>query len=150
MCDRIALMKEGRIVQLDTPMGMYENPANAFVAGFLGNPPISFVSATAAQGALDLGQGVSMAQPAGLGDRGPVTLGIRPEHFGPQYGDQIGGEVVFVEPQGREELVDVRLATGKTLRAILPGGSNHALGQRVAWGIHTDRVLTFDQTGNRI
>ena len=135
MCDRIALMKDGEIVQQDTPMEMYANPANQFVAGFLGNPPISFVAAG------DLPQS---------GPEGATTLGIRPEHVGPQFGHGINGEVVFVEPQGREELVDIQLENGAQLRAILPAGSRYGLGDRVEWGLAGDRVLAFDAAGERL
>ena len=44
MCDRIALMKDGKIIQLSTPDEMYKNPIDKFVAGFIGNPPISFLN----------------------------------------------------------------------------------------------------------
>ena len=137
MCDRIALMKEGEIVQLGTPMGMYTDPADQFVAGFLGNPPISFVPADA----LDLPRPEAS---------GPVTLGIRPEHFGPQFGTGLRGEVIFVEPQGREELVDVRLASGAELRAILPNTGGHRIGQQVDWGVEHDRILAFAPDGQRL
>ncbi|WP_430449163.1 ABC transporter ATP-binding protein [Rhodophyticola sp.] len=149
MCDRIALMKDGGIVQLDTPMGMYTDPADKFVAGFLGNPPISFVQAQSGD-SLDLGHGLRIARPDGLQARGEITLGIRPEHVGPQFGTGLEGEVVFVEPQGREELVDIRLASGAELRAILPSGTGHALGQRVDWGVDAKRILAFSSEGARL
>jgi inositol-phosphate transport system ATP-binding protein len=149
MCDRIALMKEGKIVQFDTPMGMYTNPTDQFVAGFLGNPPISFVKAEAGA-TLDLGHGLQIARPAGFSAQGQVTLGIRPEHFGPQFGTGIEGEVVFLEPQGREELVDIRLASGAALRAILPAGEGYSLGQTVNWGIQPDRIFAFSASGERL
>jgi len=140
MCDRIALMKEGQIVQLDTAMGMYTNPIDQFVAGFLGNPPISFLPAEA----------LNLTPPSAVGSTGPITLGIRPEHVGPQFGSAIEGEVTFVEPQGREELVDMRLPSGDALRAILPTGHCHVIGQKVKWGIQQDRVLAFTAEGARL
>ena len=45
MCDRIAIMNDGKILQVTTPSEMYENPTNDFVASFLGNPPIVFLDA---------------------------------------------------------------------------------------------------------
>lgn len=149
MCDRIALMNEGQIVQFDTPTEMYSNPSDQFVAGFLGNPPISFVAARSGA-MLDLGQGVQIARPAGLGATGEVTLGIRPEHFGPQFGTGLAGTVIFVEPQGREELVDVRLASGAELRAILPAGARHSLGEEVDWGVNAEQILAFAPNGARL
>lgn len=149
MCDRIALMRDGKIVQLDTPEGMYANPSSQFVASFLGNPPISLLTAVAGTG-LDIGAGQSLARPAGLQAQGEIVIGIRPEHFGPQHGEGLEGEIIFVEPQGREELVDVRLRSGAELRAILPSGAAYKPGQRVNWGVVTDRIFAFSKEGDRI
>ena len=60
------------------------------------------------------------------------------------------GEVIFVEPQGREELVDVRLASGAELRAILPNMGGHSIGQQVDWGVEQDRILAFAPDGQRL
>lgn len=149
MCDRIALMKEGKIVQLDKPEDMYVNPNTQFVAGFLGNPPISFLPATAGD-TLSLGPDQTLARPSGLDTQGDIIIGIRPEHFGPQHGTGLQGEVTFVEPQGREDLIDVRLDNGSAIRAILPSGEPVRLGQRVNWGVDIERILAFSEDGNRL
>jgi inositol-phosphate transport system ATP-binding protein len=150
MCDRIALMKDGKIVQLDTPEQMYQNPQSQFVAGFLGNPPISFLDATAGD-ALTLANGQSVPRKAGFSVTGrDIVLGIRPEHFGPHHGTGLRGEVTFVEPQGREDLVDVRLDGGGDIRSILPAGAPVKIGQRVDWGVAADSLLAFDADGARL
>ncbi|MDE0850646.1 ABC transporter ATP-binding protein [Yoonia sp.] len=149
MCDRIALMKDGQIVQLDTPEQMYGNPRSQFVAGFLGNPPISFLPALAGE-MLSLANKQTLARPADLATNGEVVIGIRPEHFGPQHGHGLQGEVVFVEPQGREELIDVRLDGGGDIRSILPAGQPIKPGQRIDWGVATQNILAFAQNGDRL
>ena len=149
MCDRIALMKEGQIVQLAAPEEMYANPRSQFVAGFLGNPPISFLDAVAGE-RLDLGTGQSLARPLGLEATGDVVIGIRPEFFGPQHGTGLKGEVIFVEPQGREELIDVRLEGGGEIRSVLPAGEPVKPGERINWGVATDRILAFAKDGDAI
>ena len=149
MCDRIALMKDGKIIQFDAPEQMYSNPRSQFVAGFLGNPPISFLSATAGA-ELVLANGQRMARPGGLQANGEMVVGIRPEHFGPQHGEGLQGEVIFVEPQGREELIDVRLDGGGDIRSILPSGNPVQQGQRINWGVATDNILAFAPNGDRI
>ena len=149
MCDRIALMKDGDIVQLDTPVQMYANPQSQFVAGFLGNPPISFLPASAGN-MLSIGSGQSLPCPPGLVGKGDMVIGIRPEHFGPQHGDGLKGEVTFVEPQGREELIDVQLEGGGDIRSILPSGVGIKPGQRVNWGVASDNILGFAANGDRI
>ncbi len=149
MCDRIALMKDGKIVQLDAPERMYADPASRFVAGFLGNPPISFLPVSAGE-RLDLGGGQSLPRPEALDASGDLVIGIRPEHFGPQHGTGLAGQITFIEPQGREELVDVRLDCGAEMRAILPSGAGLQTGQRVDWGVVTDRILAFSKDGARL
>ena len=149
MCDRIALMKEGQIMQLAAPEEMYANPSSQFVAGFLGNPPISFLDAVAGE-RLELGTGQSLARPFGLEATGDVVIGIRPEFFGPQHGTGLEGEVIFVEPQGREELIDVRLEGGGEIRSVLPAGEPVKPGERINWGVATDRILAFAKDGTRL
>jgi len=149
MCDRIALMQEGRIAQLAEPGAMYARPADIFVAGFLGNPPIAFLRARANGAGLRLENG-QVVPTDRLAHAGPVTLGIRPEHFGPQFGRGIAGEVHLRETHGREDLVAVRLAGGGELRAILPAGNGVAVGDRVDWGIDAGRILAFDPAGKRL
>ncbi|OIQ31300.1 MAG: ABC transporter ATP-binding protein [Alphaproteobacteria bacterium MedPE-SWcel] len=134
MCDRIALMNGGRIVQYDTPTAMYAAPEDQFVAGFLGNPPISFLS----------GKGLGLAAP------GVTQYGIRPEAFGPQFGEGVSGRITFVETQGREDLFDVQLPTGEILRSIQPAGSGITPGTTVDWGLAHDQLLRFDQDGTRL
>jgi len=149
MCDRIALMKNGKIVQLDKPEEMYANPRSQFVAGFLGNPPISFLPVSALE-TLVLEANQTLARPTNLDAKGDIVIGIRPEHFGPQHGTGLEGDVIFVEPQGREELIDVRLDNGEAIRAILPSGEQVSVGQRVNWGVAIERILSFSADGNRL
>ncbi len=137
MCDRIALMNEGRIVQYDTPGAMYAAPQSEFVAGFLGNPPISFLSA---ERIAQIGQATS----------GVARYGIRPEAFGPQFGTGVSGRISFVETQGREDLFDVELASGDILRSIQPAGSGIRPGDVVDWGVAETKLLRFDQNGCRV
>jgi inositol-phosphate transport system ATP-binding protein len=150
MCDRIVLMDQGRIVQEGTPAEMYDAPVNRFVAGFLGNPPISFLPAVIESDGLRIPGGPLLALAAGSGAVGPVTLGIRPEHFGPQHGPGLGGQIVAIEPQGREDMFAVALSGGESLRAILPAHSGFVVGQSVDWGVDSRRVMAFDQKGVRL
>lgn len=145
MSDRIAIMNAGRIVQVAAPAAMYEAPADMFVAGFLGNPPIAFLEAEAAGGAARLRNGQSVA----WAGEGPVVLGVRPEHFGPQHGTGLAGTVAMMETHGREDLFQVDLGGGGQLRAILPAGSGIRAGDRVDWGVAAEKLLAFRPDGSR-
>ncbi len=143
MCDRIALMNEGKIAQIDTPpTEMYRNPQDRFVAGgFLGNPPISFVDTSDLPG---------YAPPPAGGHE----VGLRPpEHVGPQFGTGLKGTVAFVETQGREDLFDIRLPSGKLVRSIQSAGAGGLTlgGQEVDWGgFNAAEALVFDMQGARV
>jgi multiple sugar transport system ATP-binding protein len=109
--DRIAVMAEGRIQQLGGPQDVYDRPANLFVAGFIGSPPMNLIPATARGGVVTAG-GVSM-QRLGAPD-GEVVLGVRPERLSPAAdGDSRPAfdlVVGVVEPLGSEVIVHGSLA----------------------------------------
>jgi multiple sugar transport system ATP-binding protein len=80
MGDRVAVLKDGFLQQVDTPRNLYDNPANAFVAGFIGSPAMNLLNAPVSGGQAKLG-GLSIAVPASAG--ATITVGIRPEGFTP-------------------------------------------------------------------
>ncbi len=84
MGERICVLKAGVIQQVDTPTVLYDRPANAFVASFIGSPEMNIVNATLKGGTVELG-GVSLPLPARRfkpAADGPVQFGLRPEHIG--------------------------------------------------------------------
>ncbi|MEK1901184.1 MAG: ABC transporter ATP-binding protein [Rhizobium sp.] len=151
MCDRIAIMKEGEIVQIATPAGMYSDPRTAFVAGFLGNPPITFLRGVMKDGAFAMPESeirVPVSVQAAEGAK--LTLGVRPEHFNPAGDIAVPGKVTFAETQGRENLYDVRLAGGSLLRSIQPVRNDITVGDEVKWAIDSRGVFVFDEEGRRL
>jgi multiple sugar transport system ATP-binding protein len=80
MGDRVAVLKDGLLQQVDTPRNLYDNPANAFVAGFIGSPAMNLLSVNVADGQAHVG-GFKFAVPASAG--ATVTVGVRPEAFAP-------------------------------------------------------------------
>ena len=154
MCDRIAIMNAGEIVQIATPGEMYRDPRTEFVAGFLGNPPIAFLRGVADRGGFALANSdVVLPLPASVTLPPPgrtLTLGIRPENFGPTGDLPIRGRISFVEAQGRENLYDLTLANGNVLRSIQPVRGDLALNDDVEWSVASDRILVFDETGVRL
>ncbi|NLS06980.1 ABC transporter ATP-binding protein [Rhizobium sp. P32RR-XVIII] len=153
MCDRIAIMKEGEIIQIATPAEMYNDPHTAFVAGFLGNPPITFLHGVAAQGAFSIpGSEIKVPLPVSVAaDEGTkLMLGVRPEHYNPAGDVPVTGIVNFAETQGRENLYDVKLAGGPLLRSIQPVRHDIRIGDEVTWAIDSRNVLVFDETGRKL
>ena len=80
MGDRVAVLKDGLLQQVDTPRNLYDNPANAFVAGFIGSPAMNLLTAPVSGGMAKLGA-LSIPVPASAGN--VVTVGVRPEGFSP-------------------------------------------------------------------
>jgi multiple sugar transport system ATP-binding protein len=101
MGDRVAVLKDGFLQQVDTPRNLYDNPANAFVAGFIGSPAMNLLNAPVSGGQAKLG-GLSIAVPASAG--ATITVGIRPEGFTPS---STGFEVLVevVEELGADAFV---------------------------------------------
>jgi multiple sugar transport system ATP-binding protein len=119
MADRIAVMEKGVLQQADTPDTIYSFPANAFVAGFVGSPPMNFLDCTYEDGTLIAGPINLSADPwassLGSGSR-EVRLGIRPEDITVSLKPTDGATPVPVyvsEPLGSEVIVNVRV--GETI-----------------------------------
>jgi ABC-type sugar transport system ATPase subunit len=150
MCDRIAIMNKGEILQIAEPTAMYAAPVSRFVAGFLGNPPIVFLEGAVADDGFATAGGARLPLPARLGRLGagtPLTLGVRPEHFGTAGTATVAGTVAFIEPQGRETLFDVRLGDGSLIRSVQPARDDVRVGDAVSWPLDGDRLLAFAADG---
>ena len=78
MGDRVAVLRDGRLQQVAAPRELYENPVNAFVAGFIGSPAMNLFDAPVAGGMVAL-EGLRVTAPSGA--QGTVTVGVRPEHL---------------------------------------------------------------------
>ncbi|QHQ34345.1 ABC transporter ATP-binding protein [Algicella marina] len=130
MGDRICVMKDGKIMQVADPVTLYERPANAFVAGFIGMPEMNLADAvlTREGGTPRLtlaGQTVTVAD--GLAHRltladGPVTLGIRPQHVSVEAdgaADAFSGEITNLEFMGHEVNLHVKIG-GAVFVAVVP------------------------------
>jgi multiple sugar transport system ATP-binding protein len=109
--DRIVVLDRGHVQQTDTPLALYERPANVFVAGFIGSPPMNLLPGRLEQGprfrTLDGVVSVTLARETGV--RGDVIIGVRPEHVLVQRTNEtvesVAARVEFVERLGSEALV---------------------------------------------
>jgi multiple sugar transport system ATP-binding protein len=84
MGDRVAVLKDGLLQQVDTPLNLYDNPKNLFVAGFMGSPAMNLLTAELVDGGAKLGDYIVPVERGILAKAGndkTVTLGVRPEAF---------------------------------------------------------------------
>jgi inositol-phosphate transport system ATP-binding protein len=132
---------------------MYNDPKTAFVAGFLGNPPITFLRGVMDKGAFIIPESeirVPLPGTVGAAEGSKLMLGVRPEHFTPAGDTPVTGKITFAETQGRENLYDVALAGGPLLRSIQPVRNDIHVGDHVTWAIDSRGVFVFDENGRRI
>lgn len=162
--DKVAVMKDGIIQQFGTPRDIYTNPANLFVASFIGSPPMNFIPATVVERdglalvRLDSGQGLHELP---LGRMTPelrertVTLGIRPEQIStrPGQGTALPGiraRVQVTEPTGPDLLAFVTLNDTKVCCRLAPDVACQA-GDDLDLALDASKVLLFDSvSGERL
>jgi lactose/L-arabinose transport system ATP-binding protein len=121
LAQKIVVLRAGRVEQVGPPMELYENPDNAFVAGFIGSPRMNFLKATVGSDGRSLRFGdIEAAAPrliSALRAGDTVQLGIRPEHLDETAGVELPAMVEVVERLGATAYVHGKLPTGETIVA---------------------------------
>ena len=144
--DEIVLMRQGVVQQIANPHEMYLNPANSFVASFMGNPPISYVDVQVDQGWAVLQNGLRIH--CGSNHSGPARLGIRPEAW--SLGDDLSVTLTDVEMRGQDQVISFLLAD-QPIRAILNAEEYVRPGQEIRVHVSEKRCYLFDsETGVRL
>ena len=165
MGTRIALMRDGVVQQFGTPREIYSDPANTFVARFIGTPPMNLIEARIEpQRGLVLGK-ATLPLPDHLAVLGQQTardvlLGIRPHAMGLGNG-VLAGKVALVEHVGAESIVSVRLEhantahkddgeSGDDVMVVVHGYSDLTAGQSVQLSLDLGEAVLFQRDGQRI
>lgn len=149
MADRIAVLNEGRIIQIGTPDDIYDRPSNTFVARLVGTPPINLLDAVRENGSLSVKDSpLTLSDP----DRAlpsSFLLGIRPEDVTPTSDGAFTGRVNLIEPLGVETILHLEIGD-QTLLSLVPGMTPLQIGENVPFSIVPERVHYFDHDGHRI
>ncbi|HEV3478805.1 MAG TPA: sn-glycerol-3-phosphate ABC transporter ATP-binding protein UgpC [Gaiellaceae bacterium] len=165
MADRVAVMRDGRLEQVDQPQAVYERPANVFVAGFIGSPAMNLLRSRleASNGALHtcLGEHRLLLPDRPLRWPGlgryvgrDVVVGLRPEAIsnaddGEAAGTTIDVEVALAEPLGAETIVHFDVEGADALKARLDGRTRVSAGERVRLAVDVERLHFFDPETER-
>ena len=153
LADRVVVLNKGIIQQAGSPMELYRQPANTFVAGFIGSPAMNFFEATIVGGTARTASGVSFEfRPASrLTEGQPVTVGVRPEHFQRTgQGPGLTGPVSIVEPTGGQTFVTVDLA-GQPTVVTVSGDDLVEAETNLTLYTSPQQVYVFDrETGTRL
>ena len=159
MADRVAVMRDGRLAQVDAPQAIYERPADVFVAGFIGSPAMNLVHSRveAENGALYATFGEQRLRLPTTPLRWPglgryigrdVVLGIRPEGLSEiDLGDApatLDVRVALTEPLGAETIVHFDSSAAPDLKARLDGRTRVSAGERLPLAVDLDRLHFFD------
>ncbi|MBM6910642.1 ABC transporter ATP-binding protein [Oscillibacter valericigenes] len=138
--DEIILMKKGVVQQQCDPQRMYLDPANQFVASFLGSPPIDYFHFPVRDGRLWITESYSL--PMNIRHDGGILTGIRPEAWG--RGNDLQVQIQTVEHRGKETLVTFVLAGTKT-RALLDITDTVRPGDTIGLTLRTRFLYLFDE-----
>ena len=145
LADRIVVMHAGRIEQIGTPLDLYDNPSNEFVATFIGAPSMNLLAADLSDGMVKIGD----HQFSGTAGSGKVKLGVRPEHL-ILADDGLPMEVKVVEPTGSETMVFLRFK-GHDVTAVFRERHAFKPGQTVHLKPDPNYLHIFDaETGARL
>ena len=151
--DRIVLMKAGVLQQNDLPQSLYNEPANQFVADFLGNPPINNLPGTVEDGAFVSADGKARCRLpvlAGVENGRKVNLSVRSESFVLDPDGPMACEVTRVYQMGKEEMAYLRFG-GTDFRAYIDSEEGLRKGDAVRLSVKRRGVFLFDlETGERI
>jgi len=159
LADKIVVMNQGVIAQVGSPLDVYDNPDNMFVAGFIGSPKINFLRGVV-EGVSKAGVSVTLPgyngakiafapKSAKLAVGDAVTVGLRPQHFNSsgtlkfnlnvELVEHLGGESFVYAGNGGDELITVATQSGRGLRT----------GEKFEARIDPAKALLFDQAGQR-
>ncbi|MBI1171244.1 sn-glycerol-3-phosphate ABC transporter ATP-binding protein UgpC [bacterium] len=156
LADKIVVLREGRVEQTGSPLKLYDDPDNIFVAGFIGSPKMNFLSARVQGGRLVLPELADQSLPLpalqqALPEGAQVTLGLRPDVFKRggsaslsltiEIVEQLGGETfAYARVGGSAQIMTIAVEDGRALRP----------GQALVASFDPARALLFDTDGQRL
>ncbi len=160
LADRIVVMKDGHIEQVGTPMDVFNNPVNTFVASFIGSPPMNLIPATIGGDEIKFSKGNSLPVPSRLrdivSDGQKVVFGLRPDDLTPKgHGIMESGEsaalslsVTLTERLGTETILYTEVA-GQEAQGKMFGLREVKLGDMLSFDVAMERTHLFDADSGR-
>ena len=158
LADRIVVLNGGVVEQFGSPLELYHNPQNLFVAGFIGSPKMNLLAGEVAEGGdnastVRLADGSTVVAPAGGARSGEkVTVGMRPEHLveGGGSDSELQGKVIAVEHLGGETYLYLEHGGSEPLVVKTEGDSKVKVDEMVPIGVPTNACYLFDSNGHAL
>lgn len=163
LADRIVVLRQGRIEQVGTPLDLYHDPDNLFVAGFIGSPRMNVIEAVIVatrEGEVQLRlpalgiDNMTLALRTTCHEGQKVSLGIRPEHFQPvsttASPSQFSAELTYCESLGHTNYLYLDTGSEQMLVVEEREARQREMGSQVEWVIPPAHCLLFDEQGLRL
>ena len=147
LADKLAVINNGVIEQLATPIEIYNNPKSLFVAGFIGSPQMNFIEGELKNNTLSA-EGFEIKN-VKSDFNGDITLGIRPEHLSQSDNGLINLNVDLVEQLGSDNLVYGQLKDKKDFCYRCPGNLTIKKGDKISLNIDNENYFIFDKSSGK-
>ncbi len=154
MADRVAVIQSGRLQAFAPPDELYDRPQTLFIAGFVGNPPMNFITVDILhENGLFSARAPGLTMPLSAGhtdkvaEKGRVIMGIRPEDI-TIANEGAAGEVYIVEPLGRDDLIDVKIGD-LHVHVLADPEMSLKMGDTVNLQFNANKVQFFDPETER-
>jgi lactose/L-arabinose transport system ATP-binding protein len=152
LADKIVVLREGVVEQVGSPLDLYDNPNNIFVAGFIGSPKMNFLGGVVDGANVRLtdhgGQAIPLTAKVPTGT--PVTIGIRPEHFRAGGAAHLDLNVEMIEHLGAETYAYARFGKSDLLTVATQNDRDLKSGDLLAAHFDPAAALLFDAAGQRL
>jgi multiple sugar transport system ATP-binding protein len=150
MADRIAILNEGKIIQVGTPEDIYDRPASIFIAQLVGTPRINIYAASRQEDTITIcDSDIKLPAPQGNTLPSDLKLGIRPEDVKLDPDGKLTGQLVLTEPLGAETILHIQSGQ-RVLLSLVPGMTSYHLGDIMKFNIAFDHIHYFGLNGNRL
>jgi len=148
MADKIVVMRDGRILQVGSPLELYERPVDVFTARFIGSPTMNLLPASLKEGQADLSIGGSFQVASLSASTAGILVGVRPQDLAPSSsgapGLSLSGTVVVVETLGSETFVHIE-SGNQTVIGSAPGRQIPKVGEQLTLHAPAERLYYFDK-----
>jgi len=152
MGDKIAVLNQGRIIQVGTPKEIYDSPCNTFVARSVGSPPMNLLNGVlkGKKALFNAGKDALSVKSTTGTNSGEMIFGIRPEDLIVKSGEPLEAKIFDVEDHGVNKVLSMNIGETR-LHAMVSAKTKVALDETIRFGWNPDKVLLFDhKTGNNL
>src|SRR6185312_6354427 len=151
LADKIVVLRDGSVAQVGTPLKLYDDPDNLFVAGFIGSPKMNFMQGIVEGSQIRLPDFGNQTIPlVAAAPPGPVTVGLRPEHFRAGGASKLDVTIEMIEHLGAETYAYARAGNSDLLTVATQNDRALTAGSPLAARFDPHAVLLFDAEGRRI